>query len=167
MRLKSVKSCLSPAQSMRTWYHSLHGSESWHHHSLSERLHPLHSTKHVHREISQLAPYTIHLTSRPLWLTPAPSLLLPRQGFWATVELSSLSHDSFPWLFFFLPLLPPSASRHQPIPPQWSRGMQGCIPGLMKLLLQESKPEWSLDQHHKKQKAVCLSGEPHKITEAF
>lgn len=36
----------------------------------------------------------------------------------------------------------------------WRGGMQGCIPGLMKLILQESRPKWSLNQHHKNKRLL-------------
>lgn len=38
--------------------------------------------------------------------------------------------------------------------PQWRGGMQGRIPGLMKLILQESRPKWSLNQHHKNKRPL-------------
>lgn len=137
---------------------------------LSERLHPLHSTKHVHRVISQLAPSAIHLTSFPLWLTPAPSLLLPHQGFWATVESGSLCHDSFPQNIFFTStptLLFPSSTHPSSVKQRnarvHSRINEVIIAGIQARVIAGPTPQ----KKQKKQKAVCLGGEPHKITEAF
>lgn len=85
------------------------------------------------------------------WLTPPPSpfssftdgLLSKR---WVRLPVSWRAHSiSFPSLFF------PSSIHPAP---QWRGGMQGCIPGLMKLILQESRPKWSLNQHHKNKRLL-------------
>lgn len=75
----------------------------------------------------------------------------PLSESWVT---QPVCHDEFPLLLFFPIPLPPSSSHHQSIPPQWSGGMPGCIPGLMKLILQESRPKWSLNQHHKNKRLL-------------
>lgn len=131
--------------------------------------------KHVHRAVSPTRsfhqpPHLLPALTHPQLLALSSHIEAFEQQLSRAVWIMTAPNPSIS--FFFSPLLPPSSSRHQPIPPQRSSGMQGCIPGLMKLIMQESRPERSLNQHHKKtkknkQKAVCSSGEPHEITEAF
>lgn len=107
--------------------------------------------------VSQLAPLTIHLSFQACLIhtlthsnsfTSHPSLR-PLSKSWVR---RPVSWRSSPTSFPSTPTLLFPSSIHPS--PQWRGGMQGCIPGLMKLILQESRPKWSLNQHHKNKRLL-------------
>lgn len=121
----------------------------------------------LHKSLPQLS--ISLLSSHPIYnLTHSNSFTSSRSPGSLSKTWVKLCHvESPPYLFFSprTPTLPFPSSIHPS--PHWRGGMQGCIPGLMKLILLESRPKWSLDQHHKNKRLLVQEVSHTKITEAF
>lgn len=137
-----LERCQQPSLGLRVSYHSLSGSESW-------QAFPIWSAL----SLLTTSPF-FHGLAFSLWLTPPPS---PKTE-WelsktaCVIMRSSPSSPSSPLALFTPTLLFPSSIHPSP----WKGwGMHGCIPGLMKLILQECSPMWLLERHRQKTKG-CL-----------